>query len=126
MIAKSILLRAFLAFLVSLVLLLFVLFKIDPERAGIPEFAFFYLVLFSLFWSTFFILGIIARKYILKRRNDEVVFFNTVLESALLSILFTVLILLHQLDQFNVLNIIISIFVIGALEFAFSKEDNHE
>lgn len=105
--------------IISFLILFLILFKINPEEAGIFKFVFFYLSMFFSLSGLFFLIGFSTQS--LLKKTDSLVIFQSSLYGVLLSLLFVGMIILRHAGYFSILNVIFLLVFIIFLEFVFSK-----
>lgn len=119
-IIKKISLISVVAFLVFVV----VLYKVDPEKAGIFGFSIFYLSIFMVLFGIFFLMGFYGRKIL--KLQDAFEFRNSLWQGGLLS--FTVLsgVMLEYFNYLNIFTAIALFMMIIFLEPVFYKKNNEQ
>lgn len=114
---KKISLVAVAAFLIFAV----VLYRVDPEKAGIFGFLAFYLSMFTVLFGVFFLIGFYGRKIL--KLQDVFEFRNSLWQGGLLSLAVLSGVLLEYFDYLNIFTAIILFLAIIFLEPVFYKKN---
>lgn len=114
---KKISLISVAAFLVFAV----VLYKVDPEKAGIFGFSIFYLSIFTVLFGIFFLIGFYGRKIL--KLQDAFEFRNSLWQGGLLSFAVLSGVMLEYFDYLNIFTAVILFLAIIFLEPVFYKKN---
>lgn len=114
--AKKISLMAIVAFLVFAI----VLYKVDPDKAGVFSFVIFYLSMFATLFGIFFLIGFYGRKAL--KLQDGFDFRNSLWQGGLLSLAVLSGVLLEYFNYLNIFTAISLFLAIIFLEPVFYKK----
>ncbi len=113
--------KIFVLTLVAFLLFVFVLFGFDPKDAKFFHFFVFYASMFVFLGGLFFLVSVFVKKIVFKK---EIVYYNFLLRSGLLSLFLVALVLFNQIGYFSFTPIMVLSFFIIVLELIFSKKPN--